>query len=253
MKKVSISGYGAVGKALHKLFPEAEIYDPPLGYKNKSPVNKASFNFICVPTPAKKDKSCDTSIVEDIISWSKADINIIKSTIPVGFTTYLIKKYKKNILFSPEYGPSDFVGHPFNELSNIHWLILGGDIDQAKKVAELWRGALYKCKVFYTTPEIAETVKLSENAYLYTKVIFFNQIYDLCEKVGVNYDEMRLLLTEDPRINEDHTYIYPSRRKIGGHCLPKDMSSLISIFKKNKVKQKLFTVLEEINEDLNSL
>ena len=242
--RIAICGYGKVGKALHEIFPQSAIYDPPLGYKDKKVVNDAEFNFICVPTPSNKNGSCDTSIVEEILSWSKADINIIRSTVNVGFDI------GDTNIFMPEYGPSDFKGHPFNNLGDVGWAILGGDVDVAKRVAELLRTALYKLKIFYTDPTTAQMTKLVENAFLYNKVIFFQQIYDLCEKYKINFDEMRLYLTEDPRINEDHTYVYPNRRKIEGHCLPKDMKNLIHTFNDAGLDPKLFKMLEEVNEDL---
>ena len=249
--KVSICGRGAVGKALHELFPKAKIYDPPKGYKDKSVVNKADFNFICVSTPSKKDGSCDTSIVEEILGWAEADITIIRSTVNPGFTRWMIAVYPdKNIIFMPEYGPSDFKGHPFNKLENVGWAVLGGDIDVSKQVAELLRNSLYKLKIFYTDSTTAEQLKLVENAYLYMKVIFFNQIYNICQRQNINYDELRLLLTEDPRIEEDHSYIYPNRRKIGGHCLPKDMDNLINCAENNGVDVTLFKTLKKLNEKL---
>ena len=240
--RIAICGYGKVGKSLHLIFPQAEVYDPHLGFRNKDIVNNAEFNFICVPTPSNKNGSCYTSIVEEILSWSKADINIIRSTVSVGFDI------GDNNIFMPEYGPSDFKGHPFNKLENVGWAVLGGDVDIAKRVAELLRTALYKLKIFYTDPTTAQMTKLVENAFLYTKVTFFNQIYDLCEKYGINFDEMRLYLTEDPRINEDHTYVYPNRRKVGGHCLPKDMKNLISTFDDAGLDPKFFKMLEDVNE-----
>ena len=249
--KVVISGYGAVGKALHKIFPDAQIYDPPLGFKDKKVLNNTEFNFICVQTPSLDTGGCDTSIVEELLEWSGAEINIVRSTVWPGFTKQrLLLNKDKKIIFMPEYGPSDFKGHPFNNLEDVGWAILGGDPDISVKVAELLRTALYKLKIFYTDPTTAEVTKLVENAYLYTKVIFFQQMYDLCKGLDVNFDEMRLYLTEDPRINEDHTYVYPSRRKVGGPCLPKDMDNLIKTLELNNLNTKFFKMLKELNEDL---
>ncbi len=252
--KVAITGYGAVGKALLELFPKAKIYDPPKGYKDKSVVNKADFNFICVPTPPFAESgNCNTTIVTEILGWSKAEIDIIRSTVWPNYTNFIKEEHpNKNIIFMPEYGPSDFKGHPFNKLENVGWAILGGDMDVSKQVAELLRNSLYKLKIFYTDSTTAEITKLTENAFLYTKVIFFQQIYDLCEKYGVNFDELRLYLTEDPRINEDHSYVYPHRRKVSGYCLPKDMKNLIDSFGVVGLDPKLFKTLVEINESLTS-
>lgn len=245
--KIGIAGYGKVGKALHKLIFDAHIYDPPQGMVDKSALD-VDLLFICVPTPGKADGSCDTSIVENVLSDSKAKINIIRSTVWVGFTDWAAYKYNKNVIFMPEYGPSDFPNHPFQDISKIKWAVLGGDRVLTNKVAKYWEELLYNVKIYHTDSNTAELVKLTENAYFYMKLMFLNHIYDLCAAIGVEYDDLRTMLTEDPRIEADHSFIYPDRRQIGGPCLPKDMANLINLSKKNMVTPTLLELLVELNE-----
>ena len=66
--QVAIIGYGYVGKAMHKIFPNALVYDVNMGSQDE--VNeKAELAIICVPTPSKEDGFCDTSVVEEMIGW----------------------------------------------------------------------------------------------------------------------------------------------------------------------------------------
>lgn len=269
---VGIAGYGKVGKGVASIVKEAAIYDPSyvevrddetdeLSYQsigvswstgatytkldNKEALN-VDYLFICVPTPAKEDGSCDTSIVEEIIRDSRAKINIVRSTVWVGFTEWARKRYKKRVVFMPEYGPSDFPNHPFNDVSKIPWAIIGGLPNDTKEVSTLWQRYLYNIKIFQTDANTAEFIKLVENAYFYSKLTFFNQIYDIARENDINYDEVRLLLTEDFRIEADHSFIYPGNRKIGGSCLPKDLDNLISCAK--KVDVGLLKLMKGLNE-----
>ena len=66
-------------------------------------ITNCNVSFVCVPTPRGEDGSCDVSMVEEVIEWLDTDIIVIKSTVAVGTTEMLNKKYNKNIVFSPEY------------------------------------------------------------------------------------------------------------------------------------------------------
>lgn len=246
---VGIAGYGKVGKALGKLFV-AKVWDPPQGMKDEVAL-EGDLLFICVPSPSKTDGSCDTSIVEEVIAKSKAKINVIRSTVSVGFTEDMANKYLKRIVFMPEVGPSEFPNHPYNDLSNVSFAILGGIKEDTGEVAAFWQGILYNVKIFQTDSKTAELLKLTENAYFYSKLTFLNSIYDICQKQGINYDELRLMLTEDFRIESDHSFIFPGKRRIGGKCLPKDLANLTTLAKKSGSDSQLFELMEKLNNERN--
>ena len=67
---VAIVGYGAVGRGIHQLFPDAVTYDPPLGIGTRAEVNRSRFAFVAVPTPMSEDGSADVSVVEEAVSGS---------------------------------------------------------------------------------------------------------------------------------------------------------------------------------------
>ena len=68
--------------------------------------------------------------------------------------------------------------------------------------------------------------KYMENAFFATKVTFCNEMFDVCKKLGIDYNVVRELWTADPRIGKFHTFVYEDNRGYGGSCLPKDISSL---------------------------
>ena len=97
--KIGIVGYGHVGRAMHTLFKDANIYDKYLGIGNKVDINKCDTVFVCVPTPQRKDGGCDTGAVEEVIGWLRVGLIILRSTVYVGFTDKMIEKYNKEIVF----------------------------------------------------------------------------------------------------------------------------------------------------------
>lgn len=85
--KIGIVGYGHVGKAMFELFKDAEVYDKFLGMGAQEELNLCDTVFICVPTPPKSNGECDTSAVEEVLSWLNVPLIIIRSTVPVGLRT----------------------------------------------------------------------------------------------------------------------------------------------------------------------
>jgi len=99
----------------------------------------------------------------------------------------------------------------------------------------------------------AEMVKYFGNAFLATKVIFANQIHDLCEKLGIDYNIVKTVASYDPRIGSSHLEIFHNGyRGYGGACFPKDMKSLLQLARRKKVNLKLLTSVDKINEGLVS-
>jgi UDPglucose 6-dehydrogenase len=227
-KTVAIVGYGAVGRYLHRLFPDAAVYDEPLGVGDRQEVNRCQYAFVAVPTNRRPDGSGDTSIVEEAVSWLDTDIIVIRSTVPVGTTDRLKQTTGKRIVFQPEYGPGETPDHHFNDPHRVNWAILGGDRRDTVAVADLYKQAFSAELVIHQTdPRTAELTKYMENSFLALKVTFCNEFYDIAEHFGVDYNELRELWLLDPRIGRSHTFVLPDSRGFGGKCLPKDVSALV--------------------------
>lgn len=246
MTSVAIVGFGAVGQALHALFPAAVIYDEPKHLYGDDPrlrthdadpresaraaVNACDFAFVCVPTPSCPDGSCDTSIVEEVCRWIEAKTIIIRSTVTPGTTARLASTLDKAIVFQPEYGPGETPDHPFGSLRDVKWIVLGGERKATSKVAVLYQSIFNSDMIVQQTDATtAELVKYMENAFLAVKVAFCNEMYEIGVQLGVDYNEARELWLLDPRIGRSHTWVYPDNRGFGGKCLPKDLRALISL------------------------
>lgn len=256
-EKVAIIGMGYVGKGILKIFSDAIQYDGPLGIGNKERVNKCKLAIICVPTPSKKDGSCDTSIVEGVVSWLKTELILIKSAIEPGTADRLKKKYKKRIVVSPEYmGEGNYwvplkYPDPKNPL-NHGFLILGGDDKDCSAVADIFtRKVGPATRIRFMKAVEAEIVKYAENAWIATKVIFANELRDICEKLGANWHRVREGWLDDPRVEPMHTAVFKNKRGFDGKCLPKDTIALLRIAQKSGYEPILLKAMIEANKKYN--
>lgn len=247
--KVAIVGAGAVGGGMARLFPDCVLYDEPKGIGTREAVNACEVAFVCVPTPTATDGSCDTSIVEDVVSWLDASVIVLRSTVSVGTTRRLAETYKKRVVFQPEYGPAETPDHPFNDLRNVRWIILGGERADAKVAARAWMDAYSSdITIQYTTPETAELCKYMENAFLATKVTFCNEFFEIAQRVGVDYDELREAWLLDPRIGKSHTFVFGDKRGFGGRCLPKDLEAIVRTAEASGYDARLLREVSETNK-----
>lgn len=224
---VGIVGYGAVGRALAELFPGAAIYDPPLGFDDRAAIGHCQVAFVCLPTPAGPGGECDSSLVEDAVGWIASEIIVIRSTVAPGTTARLAATSGKRVIFQPEYGPGETPDHPYRQASAIPWVILGGPRAWTRPVADLYQRVANANLVIQQTDAVtAELAKYMENAFLATKVAFCNEFYDVAERLGVDYHELRELWLLDPRMGRSHTWVHPGDRGFGGRCLPKDLQAI---------------------------
>ena len=227
--KVAIIGYGWVGKAMHKLFPNAIIHDPDLGFFATAEVNTSSIAFVCVPTPLKK-KKLDTSIVEECISWCGADLIIIRSTLNPGTADYLEEKYKKDIVVMPEY-IGESVAHPLLDETQRRFLIIGGKSENRRKAIELFQ-TVYNADISIrqVTNLEAEVIKLAENRAIAHRVMEIQELFDVCEKAGIDYYTIREgVYGDDQRMKLFWTFIFPDKRGFNSSkCLQKDVPAFCS-------------------------
>lgn len=261
-----IIGYGWVGQHINKFFKNAEKYDPKIGLVNpqgkqlklpgESPEHYKDalkeygsiwdVAFICVPTPMKKDGSCDTSFVEKAVAqWERwVDLFIIRSTVTPGTTKYLREKYGARVVFQPEY-VGETLGHPLVEPRRDGFLILGGKQKHTNLAAEYWSRVMHAdCKIRQTDAKTAELCKYMENSFLATKVMFVNDFAKLARAMGLDYLTLREAWLDDPRINRSHTMAYDRNPGFAGKCLPKDLNSIVH-YARNVIEQPL-RLIEEV-------
>ncbi len=221
MKVAIIGSDGWVGRAMQSLFPEAEKYDRSRG--NWDAVNKCDVAFVCVPTPNLPNGALDTSIVEQVVADCQCPLIIIRSTIMPG-TSDKLEKTGKNIVFQPEY-LGETVAHPLFDQHARPFLILGGRPENRRKAIELYQTVFNaEVKIRQVTNYEAEVIKLSENRAIMFKVSQCQELYDACEKAGVDYYTVReAVYADDPRFNLWWSFIYPDVRGANSKCIPKDV------------------------------
>lgn len=254
--KVGVVGGGVVGAAMEKLCgPETVIFDPykPEFAANKDAINKCDIAFICVPTPMNDDRTCNTAIVEEAVSWVQAPLQIIRSTVSPGTTDRLVEKYKKHIVFQPEY-LGETAKHVFGDMAERDFVVLGGTTEAVSKAADFYKGYYNAYVRFYFCDAMtAEVAKYMENAFYAVKVTFVNEFFDIAKAHGVDFNMLREIWLADPRISRDHTFVYPDARGFSGKCLPKDCNAIVKSCEQRGYSAKLMKATLEINEHFQKL
>tara|TARA_R100000808_G_scaffold367_1_gene2049 strand:- start:16066 stop:16920 length:855 start_codon:yes stop_codon:yes gene_type:complete len=237
---IGIVGQGFVGTALREGLKntfEVETYDK---FKTEGSTctsleelcERTFILFLCLPTPMRKDGSCDLSILEDVISEldivSKGDhIAVIKSTVPPGTTRRFNKQYTNlKVVFSPEFLTE---ANSIDDFKNQTRIIVGGERPASTIIKNMFRIAFPKIPIVKTGSNTAEMVKYFTNCILATKVSFANEMKQICEKADIDYDKVVEYALYDERIGKTHlsTPGPDGHLGFGGSCFPKDINALI--------------------------
>ena len=228
------------------------IYEPGLSelviknYKNKklkfssdlkTSVKNSDIIFICVGTPTKKSgSSADLSQIYNVakqisLSINKFKIIITKSTVPVTtgdqIEKILSKKNSKNkfaVVSNPEFLRE---GEAIRDFTYPDRIVIGSNDQKSNRIMKnlysplISKGAQY----IHSSRRAAELIKYASNAFLATKITFINEIANLCEKTGINVEDISIGMGLDKRIGSRFLRAGPA---YGGSCFPKDTKAITS-------------------------
>ena len=264
------------------------IYEPGLeelvqkNFKNKrlkfstdvnNSVKKSDIVFICVGTPTKRNSSeADLSQIYSVANEISKSINkfkiiITKSTVPVttgdNIEKILSKKVDKNkfsVVSNPEFLRE---GEAIRDFIYPDRVVVGSNDKRSMGILKnLYSPLISKgAKFISTNRRAAELIKYASNAFLATKITFINEIANLCEKTGIDVEDISIGIGLDKRIGSRFLRAGPA---YGGSCFPKDTKAIVSTAKKfntnlsiiksvinsNSLRSKL--LLKKVSEILNN-
>lgn len=246
--KINIYGYGFVGKAHYEVLHtvhDLNIIDPKYPDKEQKHFSPSAA-IICASTPESKDGACDMKNVFDILETVPESVPVlIKSTISLeGW--YNIKNCfpKHSVNFSPEFLRQDYYLEDFKNMSTMYL-----SEERATWWAKIFNPFWTDLQFVVGRPEELIMIKYFRNSYHAVKVSFFNQVYDLCEKTGVDFEEVRAGITQDTRIGPAHSMV-TEERGFGGHCLPKDSAALLNTARAYEVDLSLIKEAKKYNRKI---
>ncbi len=262
---IGIIGQGFVGSAVREglnNFYKVRTFDldsEKCNSTHKEVCLNSDIIFVCLPTPMRLTGECDTRILELAISQieeeckkaydPKNPIVIIKSTVPPGTTARINKESNLSVCFSPEFLTE---ANSFNDFKNQTRIIVGGPRPATGKIKQMFRKVFPEIPIIKTGSNTAETVKYFTNCFLATKVIFANEMYDICNSLDVDFDKVTEYSLHDKRIGKSHLMVPgpDGDRGFGGHCFPKDLEALVYLSEERGVDPDLLKKVLDKNNKL---
>ena len=259
MVSIGVIGHGFVGSAVATLecVGEVHIYDLFKDDYNSPAQRSRAYNadivFVNVPTDLNSNDRLDACILFDCmkdykLENKKENTLVIKSTIPVGLCIELRTVFEvDNVVFNPEFLSQRTAKQDFMFQKEIY---LAGPVAHRTKVKNLYKKFFdfyrHSGYTFHESDIYAdyELLKLARNSFYGLKVSYCNHLFNLCEKLGVDYESFRDNFARGEWVANQHTYVPGPDNKFGygGKCLPKDSIELLNLCKKNDI---LFEMLEK--------
>ena len=251
--RIGIVGCGIIGNSITGLLKDmgypVKRYDP---FKDLTDdISKCEIIFICVPTKADMKFKDVRKAVRYTNKKNKKGIIAIRSTIMPGMIDKLTKQYKREFVYLPEFlrertafldeicPDKIIIGTRKREVFDIFKRLFKHVVDNKKKI------------IMMSSVE-AELLKVALNSLYTIKVVFGNELYDICQKYGADYYKLFEAFKLDKNINPMHLDpLFDGYRGAGGKCLPKDIKFLI----KAAIKKRVFpdVIIEAYKKNDNLL
>ena len=257
MTKIAMIGAGYVGSALANYFKsrgiQAGMFDPLKGYADASVLLTAEVIFVAVPTPFYVDgKGFDDVFLQEALRTipEQEKIVVLKSTLQPGTTERLQSLFPQHrLLHNPEFLTQDRAERDM-QFPNRQ---LVGYTNRSRADADFVMALLPRApfeRIMSATE--AETVKCATNAFYAMKVAYANQIYDVCQKSGADYEQIKQCIMAEPWMGGEMHWdvIHRGYRGYGGKCIPKDARMFIQHGDVMGAELSILKHVEAYNNDL---
>ena len=199
---------------------------------------------MCLPTPFVNDTldlSCLEEAAEEVGRYLDSETVVVRSTVIPGTTKRLSSLIpSESLVYNPEFLREAYAVEDF---MNPHRIVIGAASSKAAiTLRELYHG--FDAPIIETDWETAEMAKLVSNAFLATKISFFNEIWLICQRLSLEMEEIIRIVALDKRIGP---YGTQGGKPFGGKCLPKDVEALINFAKRGGEDPKLLDATLNIN------
>lgn len=251
-ERITIAGYGVVGQATASLFPEVAIYDPLRGWDDASVVRGCSLTFLCVPTPTvsgQNDLSHLYQVLDQLSPYMGAGhIVAIRSTVLPGTAQRLQLEYPRlHFASNPEFLRAH---RAFLDVLSPYRVIIGADVPWVgHRLEKLYRSRLGKIPVLITDSMTADLTKYASNCFLAMKISFAEELWELCQRLGVEYEAVTEGMALDPRIGGGEELLRgDGRRGFTDECLPKDLECFKAFVQRMGCPATLLQATEDVNK-----
>lgn len=247
---------GTTAKVLSKIH-EIHPYDKfKEEYKDIQGLINSEVVFICVPTPMKKSGEIDYSSIYSSLDFlselamknNKYPLIIIRSTAVSGTTDKLAEKYPKfRFVFNPEFLTEK---DALKDMENTSRIVIGvNDKESKEKVLAIYNPVFPNAKYIIVDRKTAEMIKYVANVFLASQIGIANEIYNICQIVGVDYNTVKEAILLDNRIGKNINVPGPDGDfGFGGKCFPKDLNALIYLAREYMYRPYLLEEVWRLNE-----
>lgn len=256
--KIGIIGNGYVGSAVAASYPNEKILINDPKYADISqPIEKLKDKchaiFVCVPTPPLESGQCDTAILEQVLTdlQDYTGIVIAKSTASPVFYKRMEKELDLKLAHVPEFltqarAKFDYV--------NPHKIVVGCKKKLRDAVTEILMTSAVnfdRVNIEYCSIDEASYFKYMANCMLAMKVVINNELYDLAQKLDLDWEQLTSIAKTDSRLGNTHWAVPgpDGERGFGGACFPKDTMALKALAKTQEVDVPMLTTAIRANKD----
>ncbi|MEM4240085.1 MAG: nucleotide sugar dehydrogenase [Candidatus Woesearchaeota archaeon] len=241
---IGIIGMGFVGgttaevlKKAHKIYPYDKYKSKYNAYANLEEIARnAEVCFVCVPTPMQRSGAMDYSAIHNsfdsisnvvkLVGRKYEDLlMVVRSTAVSGTSDTLAGRYAFPIAFNPEFLREK---HALEDMMNTNRVVIGANDEKSReKLKAVYTPLFPNAKYICVDRNTAEMIKYAANVMLTMQIATANEIYQICQRAGVDYNAVKDAILNDERIGRNIDVPGPDGDLgFGGKCFPKDLRAL---------------------------